>query len=73
MYGNRIIELEYKEKVNIWSKGRVGKNINYETNLERWCWNFKKEDDWALPYKLYIQKIYIFIYVHLYFVFKAFR
>jgi hypothetical protein len=33
MYGNRIIELKYKEKVNIWSKGRVGKNINYETNF----------------------------------------
>ena len=48
IYGNRIIELEDKEKVNRWFKGRFGKNINYETNFKWDDWSFIKEDDWAL-------------------------
>lgn len=72
IYGNRIIELEDKEKVNRWFKGRFGKNINYETNFERDDVEISKRIE-LCHNKLYTQKISIFIYVHLYFVFKAFR
>ena len=50
------------------------KNINYETNFERDEVEISKRKMIELCHnKLYTQKISIFIYVHLYFVFKAFR
>lgn len=50
------------------------KYINCETNFERDDVEISKRKMIEVFHnKLYTQKIYIFIYIHLYFVFKAFR
>ena len=60
---NRI---QYKEKVNIWSKGRVGKNINYETNFQRDDVEISKRKMIELCHISFIYKRYTYLYMYIY-------